>query len=93
MRENVTTETTFNIPDVREYKFLSLMLMFGEYVVAEQIVPSSWYSRLRTISGYVDGESFLTIGRCAMQTPTTIKAYVTKQVNTNGIYITLIGIK
>ena len=93
LRENVTTETTFTIPDITKYKFISLALMFGEYVISEVIVPSSWYNRLRNISGYVDNENFLAIGRCLIENPTTMKGYVTKQVNTNGIYLTLFGIK
>lgn len=92
---NATTQTSFTIKDITAYKFISLELRFtgSQYMIAQMIFPAFEYSRCRSISGHVDSVSSNAIGQLIFTSTTTVKAFVTSQVNNNQIYIVLRGIK
>ncbi|MEE1517253.1 MAG: hypothetical protein UF228_06615 [Lachnospiraceae bacterium] len=92
---NATTQTSFTIKDITAYKFISLELRFtgSQYMIAQMIFPAFEYSRCRSISGHVDSVSANAIGQLIFTSTTTVKAFVTSQVNNNQIYIVLRGIK
>ena len=92
---NVTTQKTFTINDITTYKFISLELRFtsSQYMVAQMILPAYEYSRCRSISGHVDASGNCAIGQLIFDNTTTVKAFVTAQVNSNQIYVVLRGIR
>ena len=90
---NETTSKSFTV-NIESYSFLSVELWFGSNCIISQIIlPKANCNYFRSISGFIDSSSNIAIGYLVFTSNTSVNAYINKQVNTNGIYIRLRGIK